>query len=65
MADCPYAKSDMTPCVRRDGDVCWAFASDGQPICVGCERRPRQLGLPGPAVWPPQPERRPQGRRDG
>ena len=29
---CPREKSDMTPCVARDGDL--AMTSDGR--CVGC-----------------------------
>lgn len=36
--DCPYAKSDMTPCFIKDGEV--VIAKDGEhDICVGCERR--------------------------
>lgn len=34
--DCPRAKSPMTPCVLRDGDL--AVADDG--LCVGCGIRP-------------------------
>lgn len=34
---CEFAKTDMTPCVRRDGDVAWVM-DRGRPICVGCER---------------------------
>lgn len=48
---CVYAKSDMTPCVRRDGDVCWAVNARDEPICVGCERSPETLGLHRPADW--------------
>jgi hypothetical protein len=51
MIACPYAKSDMTPCVRRDGDICWAMNWRHEPICVGCERSPETLGLPRPADW--------------
>ena len=51
MKDCPYARSDMTPCVRRDGDMCWAMDANDQPICVGCEHSPQTLGLPPPADW--------------
>lgn len=36
---CPRAKSDMTPCVARDGDLAQADAG----ICVGCERTPATL----------------------
>jgi hypothetical protein len=51
MSECAYAKSDMTPCVIRDGDVCWADDGHGNPICVGCERGPSTLGVPSPAGW--------------
>ena len=30
--ECPREKSDMTPCVARDGDV--AMTEDGK--CIGC-----------------------------
>ena len=34
---CPYAKSDMTPCVARDGRLALA---DGYPrSCLGCGNR--------------------------
>lgn len=33
---CPYAKSEMTPCYRRDGDVC-LIVMHRRPHCVGCE----------------------------
>jgi hypothetical protein len=46
---CAYAKSDMTPCVRRDGAVCFALDGRDQPICVGCERTPEELGVLPPA----------------
>jgi len=36
---CPRAKSDMTPCVARDGQL--AVADDQH--CVGCNRRPADL----------------------
>lgn len=48
---CPYARSDMTPCVIKDGPVCYAMDSKDEPICVGCERRPAELGLQRPADW--------------
>lgn len=35
--DCPRAKTWMTPCIARDGQL--ALADDGQ--CVGCTRGPR------------------------
>jgi hypothetical protein len=36
---CPRAKSDMTPCVARDGSM--AVVDTGE--CVGCGRRPGGL----------------------
>jgi len=36
-ARCPYAKSDMTPCARKDGEMAVALTSTGKRICVGCE----------------------------
>jgi hypothetical protein len=48
---CPYAKSDMTPCVIKDGPMCWAVGDGDRPICVGCERGPKTLGVPFPADW--------------
>jgi hypothetical protein len=36
---CPRAKSDMTPCVARDGHT--AQADDG--VCVGCGQNPADL----------------------
>src|SRR5438477_2388739 len=33
--DCPRAKSDMTPCVLRDGEL----AADDRGCCVGCGER--------------------------
>lgn len=36
---CPRAKSDMTPCVARDGAS--AQADDG--VCVGCGANPANL----------------------
>lgn len=35
---CPRAKSDMTPCYIKNGDIAIALKSDHQTqICVGCE----------------------------
>jgi hypothetical protein len=48
---CLYAKSHMTPCVIRDGAVAFAMDSQDRPICVGCERSPKTLGVPYPANW--------------
>ena len=48
---CPYAKSNMTPCVLRDGDICYAVSPAGNPICVGCERSPASLGREPPKDW--------------
>lgn len=51
---CPHAKSDMTPCVLKDGAICFAMDSMNRPICVGCERTPEQLGVDTPADWAKQ-----------
>ena len=48
---CRYAKSDMTPCVLRDGEICFAMDANDEPICVGCERSPKTLGVPRPKDW--------------
>lgn len=37
---CPRARSDMTPCIARDG----AIALDDLGSCVGCGRQPHGLG---------------------
>jgi len=50
-ASCPYAKSDMTPCVLKDGEMCFAMDTADQPICVGCEKSPASLGVARPADW--------------
>lgn len=37
---CPREKSDMTPCIARDGGLAVSFrefASTNKAICVGCE----------------------------
>jgi hypothetical protein len=49
--DCRYAKFDMTPCVLRDGAICFALGNNDEPICVGCERTPAQLDVPRPPDW--------------
>lgn len=49
--ECRYAKSDMTPCVLKDGEICFAMDSRDEPICVGCEHGPKFLGVPFPANW--------------
>lgn len=35
---CPFAKSDMTPCIARDGRI--ALAGDPPEVCVGCGHDP-------------------------
>jgi hypothetical protein len=35
---CPFAKSDMTPCIARDGRI--ALAGDPPDVCVGCAHDP-------------------------
>jgi len=34
---CPRAKSDMTPCVVRDGGMCVIVINFDLAVCVGCE----------------------------
>lgn len=48
---CPYAKSEWTPCVLKDGPVCFAMNRRDYPICVGCEKTPETLGVDHPADW--------------
>jgi hypothetical protein len=38
--DCPRAKTDMTPCVARDGNIA-TFTEYG--LCVGCDYHPADL----------------------
>ena len=42
---CPRAKSDMTPCIARDGHLAVAGTDDkpGLMCCVGCEQAPATL----------------------
>lgn len=40
---CPREKSDMTPCVARDGGIVVTSNSFGNPLCVGCEARVDRL----------------------
>ena len=35
---CPWARSDMTPCIARDGHL--ALSSGAEPVCVGCSHTP-------------------------
>lgn len=51
MRTCQWAKSDMTPCVLKDGPVAFAMNSRDEPICVGCERHYTVLGLERPPNW--------------
>ena len=40
--DCPRAKSEMTPCVARDGVLATCRDQEGE-ICVGCEMRVAEM----------------------
>lgn len=51
---CPHAKSDMTPCVLKDGPVCFAMSAEDNPVCVGCGRSPERLGVDPPGDWEKQ-----------
>jgi hypothetical protein len=33
---CPWAKSDMTPCIARDGNIALTDPGPWAPACVGC-----------------------------
>jgi hypothetical protein len=54
---CPFAKSDMTPCIARDGHT--ALSSGGLRVCVGCGHAPGRLitdlGREYPPARGPQP----------
>lgn len=54
---CRWAKSGMTPCVFRDGDVAYVFGPGNEPVCVGCERAPNEIECPAPKIWPPEPRK--------
>ena len=43
--DCPFAKSPWTPCVIRDGTICYTLTSNDCAICVGCERGPLETDV--------------------
>jgi hypothetical protein len=41
---CPWARSDMTPCVMREGEVCYAPSRDhSERSCVGCGAPPEAV----------------------
>lgn len=40
---CPRAKSDMTPCIARDGHSALADSIGGAETCVGCGAAPTDL----------------------
>ena len=40
---CPRARSDMTPCVARDGDLAETSDSVEGSVCVGCSENPADL----------------------
>ena len=41
--DCPRARTDMTPCVARDGATATSDDRGAYPTCVGCDADPREL----------------------
>lgn len=51
---CPHAKSDMTPCVLKDGAICFCMDSTDEPICGACGRTPAQVGVDRPGDWSKQ-----------
>jgi hypothetical protein len=38
---CPWARSDMSPCVARDGQL--ALSGGGSQVCAGCANTPEYL----------------------
>jgi hypothetical protein len=38
---CPFARSDMTPCIARDGRL--ALAGSPPSVCAGCANTPEYL----------------------
>jgi hypothetical protein len=40
---CPRAKTDMTPCVARDGKLAICEIHHEATYCVGCERNVAEL----------------------
>lgn len=40
---CPWAKSDMSPCVARDGMTCVSDGDRSPQVCVGCGHPPAFL----------------------
>lgn len=51
---CPRARSEMTPCVIKDGAIAYAISSSDTPICVGCEKGPTITGIDPPKDWAQQ-----------
>jgi hypothetical protein len=53
---CQRAKSSMTPCYLRDGEMVVATAFGGRKVCVGCEasveRIKREQEAKQPAATP-------------
>lgn len=51
---CPRAKSDMSPCIARDGHLALAGSPEsGRRDCVGCGRTPASLLTELAQVYPP------------
>ncbi len=52
-AECEHAKSDMTPCFRKDGPM--ALSSGNTIVCIGCGLSPmallQELGLQAVNAW--------------
>ena len=51
MTTCPRKRSDSSPCVVTDGDICYAFGWAQRPVCVTCGAGPAMTGVPQPADW--------------
>jgi hypothetical protein len=50
---CPRARTDMTPCVARDGALAVDDTRAKKPVCVGCGAGPRALLLELSEVYEP------------
>jgi hypothetical protein len=50
---CPRAKSDMTPCIARDGKLALAGVPADGLVCVGCGHDPHPLLVELGEAYPP------------
>lgn len=52
LVGCPWAKSDMTPCIARDGNLALSHGRKG-PQCAGCGNTLKYLYEDLAADYPP------------